>query len=188
MDIKSLGIRAWLTSALCLMAVQTGCSQDTTWSTVHAMIEARYPDVPQVTTDSLARRMQGDTPTVLLDARTPEEYTVSHLPGAVRVDPNASNLAWADTLDRDQPVVVYCSVGYRSAGVASMLRAEGYDRVSNLRGSIFQWANEGRRVVRGTTSVRHVHPYDASWGRLLDPELHAYPEDISSSVAPNSRQ
>jgi len=180
MTLDSFGVRTWLTSALCLMTVQTGCSQETSWSTVHAMVEARFPGVPQVTTDSLARRMQADAPTLLLDARTPEEYAVSHIPGAVRIDPSAPNPASIDALDRDQPVVVYCSVGYRSARVAAMLRERGYDQVSNLRGSIFQWANEGRRVVRGSTTVRQVHPYDASWGRLLDPALHADLEDISS--------
>ncbi len=45
--------------------------------------------------------------------------------------------------------------------------------MQNLKGSIFQWANEGRPVVRDGEPVREVHPYDAVWGRLLDRDLRA---------------
>jgi hypothetical protein len=79
-----------------------------------------------------------------------------------------------DTLDRDAPVVVYCSVGYRSAKVTAALQERGFTQVANLKGSIFRWANEGRPVVRGSTGVREVHPYDHTWGTLLNDSLHAY--------------
>ena len=38
---------------------------------------------------------------------------------------------------------------------------------------IFEWANEGRPVVRDGREVEAVHPYDAVWGRLLAPERRA---------------
>ena len=113
---------------------------------------------------------------VLLDARGPDEYAVSHLPGARRVDPDADAAALGSALadvDRRRPVVVYCSVGARSAAVARRLRKAGFERVENLRGSIFRWANEGRPVVRDGEVVGEVHPFDAVWGRLLDPEHRA---------------
>jgi hypothetical protein len=47
--------------------------------------------------------------------------------------------------------------------------------VMNLEGSIFQWANEGREVVRGDTSVREVHPYGRRWAGLLKPGLSWLP-------------
>jgi 3-mercaptopyruvate sulfurtransferase SseA len=68
---------------------------------------------------------------------------------------------------------VYCSVGYRSARIVERLRAAGHSDVRNLRGSIFQWANEGRPVVRGDSTVHKVHPFDATWGRLLNADLRA---------------
>ncbi len=114
-------------------------------------------------------------PPVLLDVRQPEEYAVSHLPGAVRVDPDASAEVLRDTLaafDADRPVVLYCSVGYRSARLAERLETAGRPAL-NLDGSIFRWASEGRLVVRNETVVREVHPYDALWGRLLPRDLRA---------------
>lgn len=169
-------MRKLVASALCMLALQVGCSQDLTWSAVEQMISANFPDVPTISTDALAKRLEGPAKTrpVLLDARTAEEYAVSHLPTARRVDPDATSFPELDTLTRDASIVVYCSVGYRSARIASRLQERGFTQVANLQGSIFRWANEGRLVVRDGTPVQAVHPYDASWGTLLENELHAY--------------
>lgn len=163
-----------LASVLCFLALQTGCSHEQTWSSVNRMIDAQYPDVSSLSTEELAARLtdsSGRRP-VLLDARSSEEYAVSHLPGAHRVEPRASPLFGLDTLSADRPIVVYCSVGYRSAQVAHRLQKQGFTNVSNLKGSIFRWANEGRPVVRDGRVIRAVHPYDQTWGMLLDDPLH----------------
>ncbi len=167
-------MRTLLTSALCLLVLQTGCSQDLKWSAVNRMIAADFPDVPTLTTDSLAARLADSTAPrpLLLDARSAEEYAVSHLPGARRVSPTPDSIAGLDTLSRDRPIVVYCSVGYRSARVTTHLRSQGFSNVRNLEGSLFRWANEGRPVVRNGTPVQAVHPYDATWGTLLNDPLH----------------
>jgi len=162
-------------TVLCLLAVQAGCSDDLSWQAVEHMIASDYPHVPSISTDSLAERLSDEaTPhPMLLDARSPEEYAVSHLAGARRVDPKADTYPALDTLPTDRPIVVYCSVGYRSAGVAQALRDQGFTNVANLQGSIFRWANEGRPVYRDDQRVAAVHPYDATWGRLLTDSLHA---------------
>jgi len=169
-------IRPWIASATCLLVLQIGCDADTKWSAVDSMIQVNFGDVPQISTDSLAvllNEPHGKPAPVLLDARQPEEYAVSHLPGATRVDPEAKAFPELDSLDASTPVVVYCSVGYRSARVTEQLREQGFTAY-NLTGSIFRWANEGRAVVRGWQAVREVHPYDSTWGDLLDEDLHAF--------------
>ncbi|MFP4228349.1 MAG: rhodanese-like domain-containing protein [Salinivenus sp.] len=167
-------MRTLLASALCVLALQTGCSQDLKWSAVNRIIEADFPGVSSLTTDSLAARLADSTvpQPLLLDARSPEEYAVSHLPDAHRVDPEADSFPALDTLSRERPIVVYCSVGYRSARVTAQLRDQGFTDVRNLEGSIFRWANEGRPVVRDGTPVEAVHPYDRTWGTLLNDSLH----------------
>ncbi len=142
------------------------------WRAVDRQVAARFSDVPLVSTGALAARLATDDAPLLLDARTPEEYAVSHLPGAVRVDPDADADALAAAVGGAERVVVYCSVGVRSAAVAERLRQQGVE-ASNLEGSIFRWAGEGRPVVRDGEPVREVHPYDAVWGRLLAPDLRA---------------
>ncbi|WP_420456501.1 rhodanese-like domain-containing protein [Rubrivirga sp.] len=146
------------------------------WRAVAADLDARFSDVPTTTTAALADRLGTREAPVLFDARSPEEVAVSHLPGARRIDPDASAAELATALadvDHQREVVVYCSVGVRSAGVARRLREAGFTRVENLEGSIFRWANEGRPLVRDGRPVAEVHPYDAVWGRLLAPARRA---------------
>lgn len=138
------------------------------------LISARFPEVDWIEADTLAEWLRRDPASrpLLLDTRTAEEFSVSHLPGAVRVDPSRPNLDAID-LPNDRPIVVYCSVGYRSAAIAEHLRAAEVGPVYNLRGGIFAWANEGRPIVRNGAPVDTVHPYDALWGHLLRPGLRA---------------
>jgi len=161
-------------SVLLLLIVLPGCSCDLSWRAVDQMIQSNFPDVPTITTDSLASRLADSTRDrpLLLDTRSSEEYAVSHLPGARRVNPDTTSYPALDALPRDTAIVVYCSVGYRSARVATHLQKLGFTNVANLQGSIFRWANEGRPVVRGDSVVRAVHPYNETWGTLLDADLH----------------
>ena len=168
---------AWLIAlglGVCLFVMQSGCTQEMSWSMVNGMIAARYPGVPHIGTDSLARRLEERAAPrpLLLDVRTRKEYAVSHLPGAVYAGPEGEAIS-TDSLSRGTPIVVYCSVGYRSAGVVERLEEAGFTNVSNLKGSIFRWANEGRPLYRASERVFQVHPYDEKWGRLLDESLHA---------------
>lgn len=138
---------------------------------MRAVVSARYPAVHWVDVPTLEGWLREAPPPLLLDARTPEEFATSHLRGAVRVDPDAPDVA-ALPGPEGRRVVVYCSVGYRSGHVADALQRAGWREVYNLEGGIFAWANGGRTVVRGDAPVREVHPYDAVWGRMLDAALH----------------
>lgn len=176
---------------LSLFATLAGCAQDVAWPLVKRSITSDFPTVRHVTTDSLADWLgaaeRGDRPApLLLDARAPEEYAVSHLRGARQIDPDVplgpdAPLPTAlEGVEKDAPVVLYCSVGYRSSNLAAQLQARGFTGVVNLEGSIFQWANEGREVVRGegtdAEAARAVHPYSATWGKLLNRDLRQKPE------------
>ncbi|WP_341530889.1 rhodanese-like domain-containing protein [Nostoc sp. UHCC 0302] len=110
---------------------------------------------------------------LLVDARSQAEYAVSHLKTAVRIDAIAPDLTPLLTVSKDTPIVVYCSVGYRSAILTQQLDAAGFECVFNLSGGIFQWANEGRPIFKDEHPVKLVHPYDAIWGKLLKADYHA---------------
>ena len=86
----------------------------------------------------------------------------------------------------EMDVICYCSVGYRSSVIAERileLREEGHlppgVEPYNLRGSIFQWASEGRNLTRAElsdergacveTQVTTVHPFSRLWGSLALP-------------------
>jgi len=132
------------------------------------LIWLEFPGVQHITTKKLARWLESPrSQPLLLDARSVEEYAVSHLQSAQRIDPVAPDLAAFVGVPLDVPIVVYCSVGYRSAKIAQQLQGMGRKNVLNLEGSIFQWVNEGRPVFNGESLTGGVHPYDERWGGLL---------------------
>ncbi len=144
-----------------------------TWETVFAWIQRDWPGVPQMTTAELVRRLGTEDRPVLIDTRAREEYAVSHLSGAVWAETPAQIRTALRDVPKERAVVLYCSVGVRSSKAAATLLKDGRGNVSNLRGSIFQWANEGRAIERDGKSVTTVHPYNRKWGELLDPKLRA---------------
>lgn len=165
--------------ALSLLVVAgTACGQDSQpldWSAVDAMIAGEFPDVPGVSTAELAAELAANpTGVVILDARAADEFAVSHLPGARLVGADADAAGRLAAAAPDARVVVYCSVGYRSAALVDRLREQGHANAVNLEGSIFRWAGEGRPVYRDGMRVERVHPYDDRWGALLPRTLWAY--------------
>ncbi len=154
-----------------------------TWTQIDWYLAYRFADVESVSTNHLdkllldaSQKSQG-TKLVVLDIRSAEEFAVSRIPGARHVPPDTV-VDFAErelaSLDRATPIVVYCSVGVRSAAAARDLQFLGFTRVKNLRGSLFQWANEGRVLDGGKGGVA-VHPYNGFWGRLLRTGLLARP-------------
>lgn len=144
------------------------------WATVKRLMRLQFPDVRRGTTEQLAAWLddpERQSP-LLLDVRAEQEFAVSHLPGAIHVPPDARADDLPMSVTKDRPIVAYCSVGYRSSVLARRLQEAGFEDVANLEGSIFEWANEGRPVVRDGERVEEVHPYDDSWGRLLDRRMH----------------
>ena len=155
--------------SMCLISLGCQSTEHRDWDEVHQLIEDTFPDVPNVTTAELAEALAAERPVVLLDAREPEEFDVSHLAGAHRVSSAADAVALLETVGPETLVVAYCSVGYRSAALVAELMEQGVRGVVNLKGSIFAWANEGRPVYSDSAEVDEVHPFSDSWGTLLDP-------------------
>ncbi len=143
------------------------------WTLVNAKVRHDFPDVKRITTAELAAWLNNKArpAPLLLDVRTRAEYDVSHLSNAQHVDPDAPASAVAQPKDR--AIVTYCSVGYRSGAFAHKLRAAGYTNVVNLEGSIFRWANEGRPLYHGGQKVEQVHPFNGTWGLLLQRKYRA---------------
>lgn len=103
----------------------------------------------------------------ILDAREKEEFEVSHLPKALWIGYDTFNLKKIAGLDKNQPVLVYCTVGARSQDIGKKLREAGFTKVFNLYGGIIQWANEGRRLEAAGQPTLKVHTYSRTWGIWL---------------------
>ena len=90
----------------------------------------------------VAAWMSDDDELQVLDIRNPGEQADGVIAGAVSI-PLARLLDGMDALDAGRPVVVYCAGGYRSSIGASLLRANGHERVADLIGGFGAWQEAG---------------------------------------------
>ncbi len=143
-----------------LMLVSTiAHAQTTTFEEI--LDEVLDGTVPVIDARALVTRLSEPSAPILLDAREPEEYAVSHLQGAKNVGFENFNLATLADIDKDAPIVIYCSVGYRSEKIGENLQRAGFKNVVNLWGGIFDWANQQLPLInQAKEKVTSVHPYD----------------------------
>ena len=150
---------------------------------IQRLVRERFPEVRQLNTSHLEKWLEDDkrTKPLIVDVRPPHEFEVGHLKDARRLD---SVIAFERAkVDRATPLVLYCSVGYRSSSLVMELKKAGWTNIWNVEGSIFKWANEGRPVYRGKNKVNVVHPYDAKWGKLLKAQYH--PFNLKTGMTPD---
>lgn len=114
---------------------------------------------------------------VLLDAREPREYEVSHIKNALFVGFNKfnSNKLLTNVSNKEAIIVIYCSVGVRSEIIGEKLQKLGYKNVLNLYGGIFECKNSGEKVYDiKNVETEKVHTCDKEWSQYLQKGIKIY--------------
>ena len=114
--LKRLLFACWL-AGLSLLSL-TACAQQSFEEMLDDMYERT---VPLIAPDEL-QALQDSVKIQLLDTRAPEEFGGSHLSGATLLDFDRFRPRDVAHLPKDEPVVVYCSVGYRSERIGEKLQ------------------------------------------------------------------
>ena len=127
--------------------------------------------VPEI---GIQKAVQDTLNVVFLDAREPKEFAISHLKNAIFVGYDHFDLGAVAGLKKSQPIIVYCSVGYRSEKVAEKLLNAGFTQVSNMYGGIFEWVNQDLPVVDDNGPTDKVHAYNHRWGVWLKKGKRVY--------------
>ena len=146
---------------------------------LHTKIAREHPRIAHISADELVSG--ADRNVVVFDVREQEEFAVSHLDGATRVNPSLSATDFLKNFGASlsgKTVVFYCSVGVRSSKLAEKVRAAIATntaigdakpaKIANLTKGVFGWRNEGRMLSRGSGETHQVHPYNDYWGRLIN--------------------
>jgi sterol desaturase/sphingolipid hydroxylase (fatty acid hydroxylase superfamily)/rhodanese-related sulfurtransferase len=141
---------------------------------IDQQLRSNFSAVETISAEALQNRMDQDNPPIILDVREADEYAVSHLKGAVRIDPEAELTDVIQAIGpalKGRDVIVYCAVGVRSTMFADRVRDDlkdhGVGRIANLAQGIFGWHNTGRLLVRESGTTPYAHPYNALWGQLV---------------------
>src|SRR5215475_7737438 len=84
----------------------------------------------------------------LLDVRERDEWDQGHLDQAIFLPRGFLEVkADKELTDKNQPIVVYCAGGTRSALAAKTLQDLGYTNVFSMRGGFNEWKNNGFRFI-----------------------------------------
>jgi rhodanese-related sulfurtransferase len=133
------------------------------------VVKRKFPNQDILLPDAYAAALAAEDEPQVLDVRSVEEFEVSHLMGATRVDVDAPSCGVG--LDAARTVYVYCAGGYRAARYAERLKNAGIPKVVNLSGGIFAWANDGHPIVQDGQTAARVHSGSSWFRRLLKPSL-----------------
>ena len=96
--------------------------------------------VPAISVQELKRKMDASEAFELIDVREPFEFEIARIDRA-KLIPLAEITGRADQLQRDQPIVVHCHSGRRSAQAVRLLQQRGFANVYNLEGGIDAWSD-----------------------------------------------
>jgi sulfur-carrier protein adenylyltransferase/sulfurtransferase len=97
--------------------------------------------IPTMSAHELKRKMDAHEPFELIDVRETFEYEIARIDGA-KLMPLGEIAERVDELQREQPIVVHCHSGGRSAEAVRMLQQRGFANVYNLEGGIDAWSDQ----------------------------------------------
>jgi sulfur-carrier protein adenylyltransferase/sulfurtransferase len=97
--------------------------------------------IPVISAHELKRKLDAHEAFELIDVREPFEYEIARIDGA-KLIPLAEIGERTEELQREQPIVVHCHSGTRSAQAVRLLQQRGFRNVYNLEGGIDAWSDQ----------------------------------------------
>jgi thioredoxin 1 len=137
---------------------------------------------------------------LILDVRTPIEFSKGHLTNAVNYDWNGNKFEeQIARLDKSKPVFVYCLSGGRSSSAVSKMSLHGFEIVYELSGGIMKWrgaslpeTNNNKTASNGMTKQQFELLLNSDKLVLIDfyadwcapcKKMKPYLEEISKDMA-----
>jgi sulfur-carrier protein adenylyltransferase/sulfurtransferase len=105
-------------------------------------------EIDEISTIDAHERLRSAEAPLFVDVREPDEWDEGHVPGALHVTRGRLESRIEGLVpDKGREVVVYCSVGARSAFAAKVLAEMGYGDVVSLAGGFSDWKRNGFEIT-----------------------------------------
>lgn len=130
--------------AFALLTSASACNQTETKSEENQATESQKSAPKHVRSTEAKTLLTEDEEVVILDVRTPEEFSGGHLQKAVNIDYQSPGFAEElEKLDPNKKYLVYCAVGGRSAKAVALMEEKGFAQVYNCEEGFEDLKKEG---------------------------------------------
>ena len=120
--------------AVIIVFTLSSCAQSQSGKTVSQKLDA----------NSFKNTLESVNDVQLIDVRTQEEFASGHLVGSINYDIYLNDFdTQLASLNKNQPVMVYCKGGGRSADAIEKLEKLGFTQIYDLSGGIMAWEAKG---------------------------------------------
>lgn len=86
---------------------------------------------------------------IILDVRTPEEYSQGHLENAVNLDVKSDSFSEKITkLDKEKTYIIHCRSGSRSKEAVKIMEETGFTQIYEIGGGYADWESKGLPVTK----------------------------------------
>ena len=117
-------------------------------STFRELLSSVKKEIREVSVADVKRSLDERSPIRLIDVRESEEFAAGKIPGAVSIPRGFLELRIEEKAKRDEPLILYCAGGTRSALAAKTLREMGYENVASMAGGYNRWSDSGFAVEK----------------------------------------
>jgi rhodanese-related sulfurtransferase len=101
-----------------------------------------------VTPDEAERILKLNPGMIVLDVRTPEEFSEGHLPGAVNLNFFAADFITKVKAYEGKQVLIHCASGGRSGQALGRLKDTPFASIFHLKTGFTGWQSAGKKVER----------------------------------------
>ncbi|MGA9519854.1 MAG: molybdopterin-synthase adenylyltransferase MoeB [Myxococcaceae bacterium] len=111
-------------------------------TTFRDLLSAVKQEIREVSVEDVKKRLDTGERMRLVDVRESDEYAQGRLPGAVSIPRSYLEMRIEAKAGREDPIVVYCAGGTRSAFAARTLQELGYSNVWSMAGGYDRWHDQ----------------------------------------------
>jgi len=111
--------------------------------TVHAVDAVKFKELITTTKDA-----------ILLDVRTPGEYSRGHIAGSTAIDiADPAFVSKINLLQKDKTILIYCLSGSRSYVAANYMSQHGFKKIYNLQQGLMDWNQHAFAIEQSSQAV-----------------------------------